>query len=537
MLFWVHDSAAALVKDGFLVASAEEERFTRVRHQRGYPKLSVEYCLKEGKLRASDVDIVAIAYNPYKALFSPSIYLHPVLLARHFANLLMFVYFERELRRLFPKARLEYVNHHAAHAASTFYPSGFSQANILVVDGAGETETFSFFEGNGKEIKKIWDIPLARFGGRKNANSIGLVYSRVTNFLNLGTHGEGKTMGLASYGRPTFDFSKILSIKKHDDFFVERGNVEKFYPHLARGKDDPITEEHKNLAASLQHSLEESIVNLAREAFDKTGIKKFCMAGGVALNCNTNSRISQESFCDGIFVQPASNDSGVALGAALFAAARVEKELSFPPQIAYLGPSFGDAEIEKLLKESNLSYEHSENIEKTAARLLAEGNIIGWFQGRMEIGPRALCNRSVLADPSVPGMNDRVNGVKHREIWRPFAPVTTLEDGGKFFEDFKESPFMLLTYFVKKEWRSKLPAITHIDGSSRIQTVTKIQNERAYKLLREFEAIKGFPVLLNTSFNDAGEPIICTPKDAVRCFMSTPMDALCLGNFVLRKKK
>ena len=538
MLAWTHDSAAALVVDGTLVATAEEERFSRNRHHKGYPYKAVEYCLAEGKLSKKEVDILAVSFHPYKVFASWPLYLRPFSLGRQLLNLGAFYLHRRAARKEFPNARVVYVPHHLAHAATAYRCSGFNEANILTIDGSGETETFAFFTGKGGRIRKIWDIPLQKgaFGKRKGS-SIGFAYSAVTNFLNLGVKAEGKTMGLASYGTPRYDFRDILRISNHRKYRIDREALKRLYPTLERtNAKEPLSQEHKDLAASLQKALEESLVNLAREAYEWSGSKNFCLAGGVALNCNANSRIRGEDFCDELFVQPGANDGGAALGAALEAAARYDRPINFRMEHAYWGPSFADSEIERLLQEAKVRYERHDDIEKETAKLLADGKIVGWFQGRMELGPRALGNRSILADPTVAGQNDIVNErVKHREPWRPFAPVVTEESGAKYFDDFRASPFMLLTFYVKKEWRKCLPAITHVDGSSRIQTVTEAQNRPLYRLLKEFEKRKGVPVLLNTSFNDKDEPIVCTPRDALRCYFSPGLDALVMGNFILTK--
>lgn len=540
MFAWMHDSAAALVVDGRLVATAEEERFTRVRHMKGYPRLAIEYVLREGGIAKKDVEMLAVSHDPWKFLRHWPMNFHWRALGPNFLTLGAFLFFRTFAAREFPNAKVVYVPHHLAHAASSWRCSGFDEANIITVDGAGETETCVFWVGRKGRIERVWDIPLAGWWGRRHPNSIGLVYSRVTNFLNLGTHGEGKTMGLASYGKPVYDFSDILNVKNHRAFSIDRGGIDTKFAELARkNPEEPLTEAHQNLAASLQLALEESLLNIAREAYDFNGIRRFCLAGGVALNCNTNSRILNSGFCDEIFIQPAAHDGGIAMGAALEAAAEVEKSpVLFQMDTAYWGPQYSDGEIEFLLKETKIPYEYHEDIERVVSRLLAEGSIVGWLQGRMELGPRALCNRSILADPTVKGMNDRINvEVKHREPWRPFAPVVTEEDGSKYFDYYAKSPFMLLTFDVKYEWRHKLPAITHVDGSSRIQTLNERQNPRVYTLLREFEKLRGVPVLVNTSFNDAGEPIVESPKDALRCFFSTGLDALVMGNYLVQKKK
>lgn len=540
MFFWQHDSAAALVKDGKLITTAEEERFNRVRHYKGYPKLAIKHCLKEGGIEMKDIDVVAISYNPYAFLKRGNLNLHPKVLFQNFANIILFKLIKSRLKRETNGAKIIYIDHHLAHAASAYRCSGFDEANILTVDGSGETESFAFFTGKGGKIKRMWDIPLGGMFSKKKWQSIGLVYTRVTGFLNLGVNAEGKTMGLASYGKPTYDFSSILNITNHKKYKIDRRNIAKQYPDVERkDSNEPLSDIHHNLAASLQNALEGSMVNLAKEAYEKSGIKNFALAGGVALNCNTNSKILEQDFCEEIFIQPASNDGGAALGAALEASAIEGENPDFHMIHAYWGASYSNDEIEKVLKNAKVDYSFHENIEKEAAKLICEGDIVGWFQGAMEIGPRALGNRSILADPTKKGINDDINKfVKHREIWRPFAPSVVEQDATKYFEGLdkaKDSSFMLHTFFVKEEYRNTFPAIVHVDGSSRIQTVREEQNSRYFNLLKEIEKINGHPIVLDTSFNDKGEPIVCTPKDALRCFFSTGFDALVIGNFIIRK--
>lgn len=539
MISWQHDSAAALVKDGKLTASAEEERFNRLRHARGYPTRAVKYCLEEGEIDFQDVDIIAIGFDPYSFLKRGRINLWPQNLLKDIANLLLFVGYVHFLRKQ-TNAKVRYVEHHLSHAASTYRCSGFENANILTIDGSGETETFAFFTGEKGKIRRVWDISLGGPLSKKKEHSIGLVYSRLTNFLNLGVHGEGKTMGLASYGEPKYDFSTILNIKGHRKYKINRRNISKLYAHLERkNPDGEITQDHKDLAASLQNALEESVVHLAKEAYEKTGHRNFAVAGGVALNCNTNSKLLEQDFCDNVYIQPAANDGGIALGAALEAAYQEGEPADFEMIHAYWGPGYSNEEIEKELKSAKAPYTFHENIEEVTAQHIADGKIVGWFQGRMEVGPRALGNRSILADPTIKGMDEKVNeDVKHREVWRPFAPSVTEESATKYFEGVdkaKDSPFMLHTFFVKKEYENTFPSITHVDGSSRIQTVRKEQNERYYKLLKEVEKLNGHPIVMDTSFNDKGEPIVCSPNDALRCFYSTGFDVLVIGNFVITK--
>jgi len=537
MLSWMHDSGAALVQNGKLIACAEEERFNRIRHYRGYPHKAIEYCLKSGHITMADIDYIAVAYNPYGFFKRPNFYWKSLL--RNIFNIGVFWYYKQQIK-MQTKAKVVFVDHHLAHAASAYRCSGFDRANILTIDGSGETESFAFFIGEGNKIKRIWDIPLSGLFSRMKNRSIGLVYTSITSLLGLGVNAEGKTMGLASYGKPVYDFTHILNIKTHKDYKIDRRNILKLYKHLQRNyNQEPLNETHKNLAASLQKSLEQSIVNLAEESYRYSKIKNFCLAGGVSLNCNTNSEILKQDFCDNIFIQPAAHDGGIPLGAALEVFAKFGGPINFKLDNAYWGPEFNNQEIEQILEEIKLKYSFEQNIPAKAAALISQGKMIAWFQGRMEMGPRALGNRSILADPTIKGIDDKVNKyVKHREAWRPFAPSVIEENAPQYFLGVNKataSPFMLHTFFVKEEYQKIFPAITHIDGSSRIQTVNKNQNEKYYALLKEMEKINGYPVVLNTSFNDKGEPIICTPKDAIRCFFSTGLDALVIGNYLIEK--
>ncbi len=437
-------------------------------------------------------------------------------------------------------AKIVYIDHHLAHAATAYRCAGLPDSNTLIIDGAGETETASLYEGRNGELTRIADIPFAHRFDTRPWRSIGKAYTRMTDFLKLGAHGEGKTMGLASYGTPRFDFSTILNVKSFSEWTVDRRNISNLYRQYMRADANaPLTQDHKDLAASMQNALEEAVVNLAKDAHSRTGIRNFALSGGCALNCNANSRLLAEDFCDTIFVQPASHDGGIALGAALEVMHRVGDGDFMTFEHAYWGPQFSNEQIEKILKESKLEYRRSQNIASDTAELIVAGKITAWFQGRMEMGPRALGNRSILGNPMIEGMNDRINEhVKHREVWRPFAPSVVAEAAHTYFEGLekaKESPFMLLTYYVREQYRKVFPAITHVDGSSRIQTVRQDQNPRYHALMQEIGKRTGHPMVLNTSFNDNGEPIICTPREALRCFYSTGIDALAIGDFILEK--
>lgn len=535
-----HDGAAALIKDGKLIATAEEERFNRIRHAKGFPTMAVAYCLKEAGLTEKDIDIIAVGYNPYGFLRRGFFFLNLPSMVMYVASIFIFHMKLAEFKRAAPKARVKYVDHHRAHASSAYRCSGFTEVNAMTIDGAGETETAAFYEGRGGVLTLRARIPIAFRFDRRPWRSVGKAYTRVTHILKLGGHGEGKTMGLASYGTPRFDFSQILNVLTWRDWTIDRRKITGLYPETVRESESaPITQVHKDLAASVQKALEEAVVNLGRDAYRQTGIRHFALAGGCALNCNANSRLLEQDFCDGVFIQPASNDSGIPLGAALEVMHEVGDGdfIDFPH--AYWGPEYSNDAIEKVLKNAKVTYRKSDDIARETARLVAEGKIVGWFQGRMELGPRALGNRSILGNPAKKDMADKINvAVKHREVWRPFAPAVPVERATEYFEGVDkahESPFMLHTFYVREKYRALLPSITHVDGSSRIQTVSKEQNSRFYAFLSELGHLTGHPVVLNTSFNDKGEPIVCSPQDALRCYYATGFDALAIGDFILEK--
>jgi len=540
LLSGMHDSAAALVVDGRLVATMEEERFNRQRHYKGTPHRSIAYCLKEGGVEMKDIDVIAVSYNPYGFLKHGFFFLSPWSMLSYVANIFVFNRGVGMLAKAAGGARIIYIDHHAAHAASAYRCSGFMDANIMTIDGAGEHDCAGFVAGKNGKMTRLASLPIAKRTDARPWRSIGKVYSEMTTFLKLGENAEGKTMGLASYGTPRFDFSKIMNVKSWSEVFIDRRNIRALYAeHERKSGKDEITQTHKDLAASLQHALEETYVHLGKDAHAKTGFKNFALAGGVALNCNSNSKLLEQEFVDAVFIQPAANDGGVALGAALEAMHVVGDGdfVEFPN--AYWGPAYDAASIEKLLQGAKVSYRKSDDITTDVARYIKDGKIVGWFQGRSEVGPRALGNRSILANPQIKGMNDKINNdVKHREVWRPFAPSLTVESAETYFEGLpkaKESPYMLHTFYVKKQYREMFPSITHTDGSARIQTVSKEQNPRFHALLTAVGKETGHPMVLNTSFNDVGEPIVCSAFDALRCFYSTGIEVLALGDFILEK--
>lgn len=532
-----HDSAAALIINGEIVAAAEEERFNRLKHTRGEAVGATRYCLNAAGISLGDVDAISVANNPYALFANLRHDFPPKSIAKNAIILAGSEYCRHQLHSK-TAAPVNYVNHHLAHASSGYYLSGFEEANILTIDGAGESETFTFFVGRGDKIRRIWNMPLKWH----SSGLIGWAYSRLTRELALGQFGEGKTMGLASYGKSTFDLSQIFSIRGHRDYTFSHRRIGECYRKLKRtSSDQPFTQEQMDLAASVQKALETGVINLAREAYQKSGIRKFVLAGGVALNCNLNSRLLNEDFCEQLFVPPVANDSGLALGAALYHSRNHDRIMSRTRlKSPYLGPEFNDQQILSLLKRAKLTWIRHPDIEDQTAKAICSSQIVGWFQGRMEIGPRALGNRSILADATVPGMNDRVNlEVKKRENWRPFGPAVTQESAARYFHGFEkmaESPYMLHTVSVRDAFRATFPAIVHVDGSTRPQTVREDQNPRFYALLKAVEKIAGHPLVLNTSFNSDGEPIVCTPEDALRCFFTSALDLLVIGNFMIHKR-
>jgi carbamoyltransferase len=551
-----HDSAAALVIDGQLVAAVAEERLSRVKHEGGVPKRAVAWCLEQGGLTPGDISHIGCYMRPLTRLGrrlpyrlgqmwrSPAY--SAAFMGYELVHNTLYAHGMRQLRG--PHAHLHFMPHHPAHAASAFLVSPFDTAALFSIDYVGEfASTWAGLgEGTGIQPLRVRNYP----------HSLGVFYSAITDYLGfLRASDEYKVMGLASYGEPAYmdDFRKIVRI--HGDGWYDldlswaawhhlpgsrcgyfsRKFIDRFGP--ARKKGEEVTKHHMDIAASAQQVLEEAVLAMMGWLHEKTGESRLCMAGGVALNCSMNGRLLRESPFNEIYVQPAAGDDGIAIGAAFqlyhqFTGA----PRSFVMHDARFGPAYDSAAIRQFLDMAKLPYETPADVEAATADLLAAGKIVGWFQGAMEFGPRALGARSILADPTRPDMQDLLNKyVKHREEFRPFAPSVAVERAGEFFEGCTESPFMLFVYRVRPDAREKLPATTHIDGTARVQTVDAAVNPRFHRLLMEFEKRRGVPVLLNTSFNVMGEPIVNTPADAIRCFYSTGIDALVLGEHMLRK--
>ncbi|HXI72602.1 MAG TPA: carbamoyltransferase C-terminal domain-containing protein [Verrucomicrobiae bacterium] len=554
------DSAAALVNDSGVVAAAAEERFSRNKATGDFPEAAIQYCLKAGKLKIGEVDFLAhgFAYEPFRSAFQ-----EPAYARRQYEKLYSPEVQKQHLHQFFPGVDWEQkfmaVPHHLAHAASAFYPSGFEESLILVSDGMGEIHSLMVAVGTGKEIKILKQVPAF--------HSLGILYGVFTLFLGFFMNmDEYKVMGLAPYGNPRRYFGKVMAMVnlKNDGTYtipafannkttLEREThagmlgwlAERFGP--AREPDGEITQDHMDIAAALQAMLQTCQLHVVRHFKRETGLGNLCMAGGVALNCSVNGVLRRSRLFDHLFVQPAAGDDGCALGAALYA--QQLQDPKFKPRKMTLplwGPEFGEGEIRAALaRQADCVWTKAGSFDelcRQVAERLAAGEVVGWFQGRMEFGPRALGSRSILADPRDPGMRDRINSlVKQREGFRPFAPVVTNEAAGQYFEivpgDEEAFAHMLYVTQVQSDYRQALPAVTHVDGSARVQTVSEEHNRRLWKLLKAFEAGTGLPIVLNTSFNVKGEPIVCTPREALNTFRNAHLDLLVLGDYLVEPKR
>ena len=531
-----HDSSACIIRNGKILAMVEEERL--VRQKRAFDKKpinSIKLCLEIAKLKAKDINAIAIGFNT--------------------GNISNPIYDKDIVEKFLPKSFFNikenipvyFINHHLAHAASVFYVSQMKEAAILVLDGQGENKATSLYFGSGNALELKKDYPVSQ--------SLGYLYSAFSVFCGLGTFGAGKLMGLSAYGKPKYTkeieevFNSIkIEEKDHDvqDEFIlnvitsleKRGYKrakQKVYFDYRLGlisKKPDITDIHKDLAASVQKFLEEKILEYAKEIKTTTGSDNLCLVGGVALNCLSNSNIELKKVFKNVFIQPVCEDSGSSLGAALYIGNKKSTD-SFSP---YLGPDYSSSEILKIVKSSKIPYSQEKNIEQLVAKILAEGKVVGWFQGRMECGPRALGNRSILADPRNIEMKDKLNIIKGRELWRPFGLNILKEEAPKLLEKFSSSPFMLKSFIVKKKWQKKLQAAIHVDFSTRPQIVSNTQNPKFYKLLKEYYKLTGVPALINTSFNYNREPVVCSPVDAIKTFYSSGLDVLVMGDIIIKKQ-
>jgi len=530
------NNAACILVDGQLIAWVEEERLNRIKHApRMAPRLAMDYCLKQAGIKLGQVDYIAVGFDSVMravlgTLRSEERFLSGLNQAAMWLR--DGITYEKKLPlEGYDRSRVVFVNHHQAHAASAFYASGFPEANILSLDGSGGNESGILGFGQGTKIEIFKTV--------SNRGSWGLMYEEITEKLGFRRHsGEGKVMGLAAYGTP--DPKGLPFVNWDGDFPVIDPETRKTFVNAIqpRKKEDPITDYHENLAATLQDTLERAGKCMADYLYNKTGIRRLCLAGGTALNCSMNGKLALLPFVDEIFIQPAAYDAGTALGAAM--TVYVEKTGNWPDwkmEHAYWGPEFTNEEIEEALKAfSNYPYKKSSNIFSETAQILADGKIVGWFQGRSEVGPRALGNRSILANPSLPEMKDRVNNqVKHRESWRPFAPSVLEERVDRYVANPMPSPFMILAFNALPERQAEIVAAAHVDGTIRPQTVSKATNPRYWQLIKRFEEITGIPAVLNTSFNVDSQPIVNTPEEAIDTFINCGIEVLAIGDFLVWK--
>ncbi len=584
-----HDSAAALIEDGRVVAAAQEERFSRKKHDAGFPRHAIAYCLEEAGVSLGDVDHVAFYDKPFLK-FERLLETYLAFAPRGFRSFSMAIpvwlkekLFQKQHLKDELKAwaadydwsnRLLFAEHHQSHAASAFFPSPFEEAVVLTMDGVGEWATTSVGVGRGSTLEMIKEIHFP--------HSLGLLYSAFTYYTGFKVNsGEYKVMGLAPYGEPTYaqtildhliDLKPDGSFRLNLDYFnyctgltMTNRRFDDLFGGPPRKAEDRLTQREMDLAASIQAVIEEAVLRMTRALAAETGAKNLCLAGGVALNCVANGKVLRDGAFDALWVQPAAGDAGGALGAALSAYHGFHGR---PRQLngaldamagSYLGPTYAQPDIERRLSEAGAQFRvvDDDALIAETADALVEGKAVGWFQGRMEFGPRALGARSILGDPRSPTMQKVLNlKVKYRESFRPFAPSVLREDVADWFELDGDSPYMLLVADVCHERRremtaseqalfgidklnvprSEVPAVTHVDYSARIQTVHRETNPRYHALLSAFKAKTGCPLLVNTSFNVRGEPIVCTPEDAFRCFMGTEIEVLAVGNCILRKE-
>lgn len=578
-----HDSAACLAQDGKIISAVQEERFTRKKHDFSFPKNAINCCMQESGLEGKDLDFVAFYDKPFikfERILETYLAYAPVGIRSYIKAIPLWIKEKIWIKDLISKelnykGKIIFPEHHESHAASAFFPSPFQQAAFLTIDGVGEWTTASYGLGKDNKINIIAEI---RF-----PHSLGLLYSAFTYYTGFKVNsGEYKLMGLAPYGEPRYKdliLSELIDLKEDGSFKLNmkyfnyctgltmtNRRFQELFGAPPRKPESRLTQRDMDLARSIQEVTEEIMLRMTRHIHKATGEKNLCLAGGVALNCVGNGRILREAPFENIWIQPAAGDAGGALGAALFVwyqylenARIVDGKKDFQ-QGSYLGPKYGNGYIKDYLEKNRIPYTlfEDQEIPEKIADLIADQKVIGWFQGRMEFGPRALGSRSILGDARSPKMQEEINlKIKFRESFRPFAPSVLKERAADFFEIDRESPYMLLVAPVKKEIlqemsekeqklfgldklkvvRSSIPAVTHVDYSARLQTVNKDDNPLYHQLIAKFDEKHGCPVIINTSFNVRGEPIVCSPEDAYLCFMRTNMDYLIMGNFLIEKKE
>lgn len=560
---FTHDASACVTDERAILAFAEEERFNRQKHTTEFPHRAIEFCLREAKVPLSSIDEIAFAWNPLEEVVGNlGHFIRHLPESRHlltaksdadrsfFNRTYSILRLKDFFRTHFPGQKIppiRYADHHLCHAASAYYCAGHADSAVLVIDGRGEAVCTSLWHGQGGKLTPVLTI--------KVPHSLGHLYAAVTSHLGFRPfHDEWRVMGLAGYGRPTMQepFSQLYELDFRDGYrlnldyfrFHVRGQAawlsDRFHREFgpARKRDEPLENRHFDLAWALQNAIETVGLHLSKLARRITGAESLSLAGGVALNCLMNRQIALLAPFKNFFFQPVAGDAGTAVGAAALTLARYRegyRPLDFGN--LQLGPAFDDEEIEACLRRAGLPYRHCTDVAAEAATYLARGKIVGWFQGRMEAGPRALGNRSLVASPLTAEIRDVLNAVvKKREAFRPFAP-SVLEDRADEYFDLprgSNSPFMILSAMVHPEKRSRIPAVTHVDGSARVQTVSRQSNPKYADLIESFDKLTGVPVLLNTSFNE-NEPIVCTPDDAIRCYQRNQFDVLSIGNFIVEK--
>ncbi len=559
---------ACIVRDGKLVAFAEEERFLRIKGANlRFPAKALAYCLREAGATLDEVDRFAVGWNAKKYRTHM-----PLFFARQFFRNLGVASDGSSLRILAeiadqqPKAIIRrttlalreegltgrvpefvFIDHHLAHAASAFFASGFEASSVLVIDGSGEDRSTSFYSGQGLDLLDRGHVDLP--------DSLGWFYAAITSFLGFRAYEEeGFTMGLAPYGQPSaelrdkmerlvrFESNGLYTVDPRYTLLGRHSTNEHFADELTtllgppRLAKDTLTQTHKDIAAAAQERLEHAVLRLVKRLVDETGSKKLCLAGGVAMNCKMNGVIGASGLVDALFVQPAAHDSGTALGAALWVSARSGEDPRFKMESAQWGPAYSSSEVEKTARTAGMSFTRPDSIEEKAAEALANGKVVAWFRGRMEVGPRALGGRSILAHPAIPGINDRVNrDVKFREPWRPFCPSMLDTAATTYLEPSLETRFMTVAAQANARGLAEIGAVIHVDGSTRPQTVNRASHPSYAKMIAAFGQTSGVPVVLNTSLNVKGEPMACTPMDALRCFYSSGIDAIVLEDLWLSK--
>ncbi len=540
-----HDANAALLEDGVLISFYEEERLSRKKHDDGFPYLAIAACLTKKAISLDDIDIVAIDMLSGMATKCSD-----------------------EIKKMGYKNKIVFVRHHDSHAAASYYASGYEEAAVLIVDGHGSNadevflrdkhylhsqgdhakyELQSFYRGHGGKLRLI-DRTI---GSQDYRNGIGILYTLASYLIGFGEFGAGKVMGLSPYGEPDHEYSAdILKIFGEKDIVLKgRDSItdnmtyycKKYFNSVKPRVAEPLPDKtYTNLAYKVQNELEKSLIHLCNYLYEITGCKKLCFGGGVALNGVANMKILEQTKFEDIYIFPATSDTGVAIGNAVYVwKVMMEQKNKFQFENAYWGTEYPDESIEQLINNyrEKLLIQRVDNIYDEAAASLSKGRIIGWYQGRSEVGPRALGNRSILADPRPLWMKDKINAeVKHREAFRPFAPSVLEEHCHEYFQLDKQSPYMLLMASVRKEKKAFIPAVVHVDGTARIQTVNSNQNERFYELIKAFYKKTGIPLLLNTSFNVAGQPIVETPKDAIECFLRTGIDELVINHYYIKRR-